>query len=171
MMNVTTVAAAYLEQDDRLALDCADGVSRLRLVLTRRITRRLLGACISLLERSSAVLAKAPPDLRSEVIGMEHLSALSQRNEPVPAPPTRDLDDLGAVLVTQIDLRATADSFILIIQSGTEPVARLASSRPVFHKTLALLDEWATHAEWNIGGRSAWLDAAAAGALPGRAIS
>ena len=170
MLDATTVSVCYLQQDDRLALDCADGTRRIRLILTRRLTRRLLNACIGLLERSSAVLAKTPAALRSEVIGMEHLSAL-KRAAPAPAPPGPALRDLGSVLVTQIDLQTAADAFSILLQSDGEPVARLALSRSILHRTVALIDEWAERAEWDIGSRTGWLTAAVTGAMPGRVAS
>jgi hypothetical protein len=163
MMEATQITISYDEIEDRIFVDTGDGRTRARLILTRRITHRLLGAFIALLERSSLAVTRAPADLRAEVIAFEHLSAISHSEEqdtpasPAPLSPATGAPD--ATVIAKVDVQVAPQSFRLLFHSSEEAVAGLTLSRPNFHKILAALDRFAAAAEWNIRGDAEWLGA------------
>jgi hypothetical protein len=171
MMEATSISISYSEADDRLFLDTGDAQSAGRLILTRRITRRLLSAFVTLLEKSSAALKRAPADLRTEVIALEH--AMSQSQEASrPAQPGRVLaKSFDPVVVAKVDVKVLPRAFRLMFYSAHEPVASLTLSRQKFHRLLAVLDQFATTAEWNIRDGAEWLDATAENVGAGRLVS
>jgi hypothetical protein len=168
MIDATSITLSYSEVEDRVFADASDGRITERLILTRRISRRLLSAFVNLLERSSATAKRAPLDMRNDVIALEHLSAVSQPPEkgapakagPNPAP----VEVRAAVVLTKVDVQVLPRAFRLVFHSAREPVASLTINRLKFHKLLAALDRFATTAEWNIRDPSEWLDADKSGA-------
>jgi len=166
MIDSTRLFVGYDENEDRIFIDFSDASAQCRLWLTRRITRRLSNALADLLERSSPTLPKTPIDLRQEVIAFEHLSAL---NRPEPASPPGEagkaMIDRGAVLLHKVDINFTQDAFRLVFHSAAEPRAGLTVGRTELHKTLALIDQCATAAEWDLGLASEWLRS------PGQTVS
>jgi hypothetical protein len=158
MLEATRIFVGYDENEDRVFIDFSDAGAQCRLWLTRRITRRLSSALAELVERSSPTLPKTPVDLRAEVIAFEHLSALS-RPEPAPtadqtAKPTTAQ---GVVLLRKVDINFNQEAFRLVFHAAAEPMAGLTIGRTELHKTLALLDQCATAAEWDLGLATEWL--------------
>lgn len=172
MMETKSISISYDEADDRLFLDASDANGSGRLILTRRITRRLLSAFVTLLEKSSVALKKAPADLRTEVIALEHLSAVSQAQDvnrsAIPGQSLRKAFD--PVVIAKVDVQMRPRAFRLVFHSAREPVASLTLSRQKFHRLLAALDQFAAAAEWNIRDGAEWLDPNQAGG-GGRLVS
>lgn len=163
MIESTRIFVGYDENEDRIFIDFSDAGSQCRLWLTRRIARRLWSAMADLLERSSPTLPKTPVDLRQEVIAMEHLSALS-RPEPADAagqaakPKAEHAKaDQDTVLLHKVDINFTQENFRLLFHSTAEPKAGLTVGRTELHKILALIDQCATAAEWDLGTATEWL--------------
>ena len=153
MLEVKRISFDYHEVEDRLHLDCGDGQTICRLLLTRRITRRLLSSFAQALVASSPAVSRAPADARREVMVLEHFASLA-----VPAPPAEPVaagaaeatSDLGQTVVWKVDVTI-------------EPVLfKLTLTRGDFHKVLAALDRVAEAADWNIRAEAGWLDGAEA---------
>ena len=172
MIETTRISVGYDENEDRIFIDCSDGKAACRLWLTRRITERLLSALVNVLERSSPRLLRTPAEMRLDVIAFEHLSAI---NRPEPAAPATGADqamiDTGAVLLHRVDVEVTPQAFRVLFHSTTEPRAGLTIDRTELHKTLALLDQCATAAEWDVGGATEWLRRADAPIAPDKFAS
>jgi hypothetical protein len=173
MMETTSISISYSEGDDRLFLDATGVQGAGRLILTRRITRRLLSAFVKLLEKSSVALTRAPADMRTEVIALEHLSAMQQPQEARgPAQSGSALPKaFDPMVVAKVDVQTLPRAFRLVFHSAQEPVASLTLNRQKFHRLLAALDRFATAAEWNIRDGAEWLDATTANAGGGRMVS
>jgi hypothetical protein len=174
MIEATTITLSYSDHEDRIFLDCNDGTYLSRLVLTRRITRRLLSAFAELLEKSSIALTKAPADLRTEVIALEHLSAINQLQPKTAKEAGQSvsvLNNLGSLLVAKVDFHVTGQSFRLIFYSTVEAIVGLTLTRTDFHKVLAMLDQRATEAHWDIQGGTQWLSGVNPIVEPGRVAS
>ena len=173
MIKATSLSISYSETEDRIVVDASDGQNTTRLILTRRITRRLLSAFAQLLERSSLAMKRAPADMRSEVIALEHLSAVAQARQPaagVPAkaarPPTS-----SPVVIAKVDVEVTQRTFRAVFHSTQEPIASLTLSRPKFHHLLATLDRFAASAEWNIRDGAEWFGTSPIEIGKGRLVS
>jgi hypothetical protein len=160
MIETTRIVVGYDENEDRIFVDCSDAEASCRLWLTRRITGRLLRAFVDLLERSNPSLLKTPADMRQDVIAFEHLSAISRPEPPPGAGAGQAVADSGAALLHRVDVDVLPEAFRLVFHAATEPKAGLTINRTEFHKTLALLDQCATAAEWDVGGATEWLRAA-----------
>ena len=160
MIESTRIFVGYDENEDRIFIDFSDAESRCRLWLTRRLTRRLWSAIIDILERSSPTVSKTPADMRKEVIAFEHLSAIS-RPEPAAADPSAqppaDKADRGAALLHKVDINFTQEAFRLVFHTAAEARAGLTVGRTELHKILALVDQCATAAEWDLGVATEWL--------------
>ena len=77
MIEVKSINFGYDAVEDRLLLDCIGGDAARTLLLTRRITRRLLHGFANALETSSPAVRRAPAEVRREVIALEHFSSLA----------------------------------------------------------------------------------------------
>ena len=172
MIEVSNITFSYSEAEDRLLLNCAGQSAAQTLLLTRRVTRRLLGGFAEALVRTSPSLVKVPADLRREVIVLEHFSSLATEvgsgNQPGPTGEATSAEELGQALVWKVDLEIQPTMFRLAFHSGERPLVTLGLTRRDFHKLLAALDRWALVAEWNIRGDAGWLnDAEAIAVSPG----
>ena len=172
MIETTRISVGYDENEDRIFVDCNDNETACRLWLTRRITQRLLGAFVDVLERSSPRLLRTPADMRQDVIAFEHLSAISRPEPVAPAAGVgQAMADAGAALLYRVDVEIMPEAFRLVFHSPTEPKAGLTINRMELHKTLALLDQCATAAEWDVGGATEWLRRADAPIAPDKFAS
>lgn len=166
MLDATTLTVGYDETEDRLLMTCrAAGGEAVTLLLTRRITRRLLAGFAGVLARSSPTLGRTPAELRAEVIVLEHLGALAGAGAVLPeagppgpeAGPAADGGRPAIKLVTKVDLQTLPDRFLLVFHDAESALVRLAARRPEFHRLLSLLDRHAAAAEWSIRGDAGWL--------------
>jgi hypothetical protein len=170
MIEARSLQFRYDEVEDRLFLDCFGDESARTLLLTRRITRRLLHVFANALANSSPVLQRVPIEARQEVIALEHFSSLAAAAPPSasgPAAPAEPLPNLGQDLVWKVDIQIEPVLFRLVLHSPDAPLASLALTRGDFHKLLAVLDHWAVDAEWNIRGDAGWLNGAQEAAISG----
>ncbi len=160
-MKVKSLTFAYDETEDRILLGCSNDSQSRRLLLTRRITRRLLSAFANVLKTSSRAVKQAPADLRREVIVLEHLASLSAEQPAaggtVGAGDPAALADLGQALVWKVDVAVEPVLFTLSFHSTTAPLAALSLNRADFHKVLAALDHCALVAEWDVHAEAGWL--------------
>ncbi|HLG87245.1 MAG TPA: hypothetical protein VKZ79_08615 [Alphaproteobacteria bacterium] len=157
MLEATRIAVGYDDNEDRIFIDFSGAERQCRLWLTRRITRRLWSAIMDILERSSPIASKTPADMRQEVIAFEHLSAISRPEPAAGAGPDAKPVERSAALLAKVDISFTAESFRLVFHAAAEPAAALTIGRAELHKVLALLDQSATAAEWDLGVATDWL--------------
>lgn len=157
MIESSRIFVGYDENEDRIFVDFSNAEGRCRLWLTRRITRRLWSAIVDILERSSPTLSKTPADMRQEVIAFEHLSALSRPEPADEGKAVKPVADHGADLLHKVDINFSRDAFRLVFHAMTEPKAGLTVGRTELHKILALVDQCATAAQWDLGIATEWL--------------
>ncbi len=169
MFEATSISMSYNEREDRIFVDARGAEGNAHLVLTRRITRGLLGTFATLLEKSSVAVSRAPADMRSDVIAVEHLSALRHAREPQSSLPDANPHLYPPILVDKVDVQVTRTSFRLMFHGSDGPVAGLSLSRSKFHRLVAAIDHLSSSAEWNIRGGIAWLEGSQAG--PTRLVS
>jgi len=77
LLSPTHLSLSYNIAEDRLIIIATgQNKARLALLLTRRLTERLINGLAALLEKSSVVAARAPAELRGDVVLLEHQVAL-----------------------------------------------------------------------------------------------
>jgi hypothetical protein len=169
-MDAKRLTLSYDETEDRIRLDCADGSQAVRLLLTRRITRQLVRGFAETLATSSAVVARAPADMRREALVIEHMSAVMAPPADTPSGgpqkrPDEGGDRLAEGLVHRVDVEVTPTIFRLLFHSAAGVPVTLSPGRGDFHRLLASLAKLAGQAGWDLGGEADWLDNAESVAL------
>jgi len=155
-----TVHVRFDAVQDRLVLLCETTAGdTLTLLLTRRITRRLLRAAAETLARSSKTAARSPVGFRTQVMAMEHLGALAGPKPSTAPPPKADTPPVeSGSLVDRVEIRPKSEQFDLWLCAGSVPLVRVPARRAELHRLLAALDRCATQAEWDIHTETGWLD-------------
>lgn len=147
-------------------------------LLTRRMTRVVLGHIAKVMERTSEAASRAPSDQRQEVLRMEHMGALSTA---APAAPGQDAasdpaeamppEPVPAFLATEVKVRVGGDGSLLLAVLGPrrpapegaapapDPVCALPLDRASAHRLLGLLNDKAEAAQWDLSAdpEGAWL--------------
>lgn len=173
MIEAKRITFGYHDVEDRLRLVCSNEEKSRCLLLTRRITRRLLSSFAKVLATSSAAAARAPAAVRQEVLVLEHFSSLHDETghgkmqdgpteTPPDAPPPPPPVDLGTAVVWKVDVTIEPRLFKLVFHSTEEALVSLTLTRGDFHKLLSLLDHLAETAEWDIAAEAGWLSGAEA---------
>jgi hypothetical protein len=175
MAGTSTIRMGYIEAEDRLLVEFIDAESKVTLLFTRRVTRRVIRGIAQLLARSSRAMAHAAVEHKTEVLVIEHQSALQSvaaagansaapSDSPVAPGPPPDL--LG-----KLDVR-TMPRFFRLSFHGCAGVSRVIDvTRPDLHRLLATLHRLARLAGWNIEGEVGWLAEAEAPIIPPAAAS
>jgi hypothetical protein len=173
------LAFAYDQREDRLLLTVATGIigpdGRIEpqqahdVLVTRRLAGRLIDGFASLLERTSAVAAKAPADMREDIILLEHQGAIAPgkpRAESAAPDPDQDQDqDHDRVpparqfsgLLDAIDIGIRPTSFELALKTGGTVVTHFAVTRVELHRILEILSRHAENAGWNLTPQASWM--------------
>ena len=157
----------FAENEDRLLLLAFDAHgAQAGLMLTRRLTARLVNGLANLLERSNVVASTAPEELKSDIILMEHQGALSQgkalaSNDGVQQGRGASAGTATAKLperpVATVNIKTNPKDFHILFQApGDAPVAT-AMNRVDLHRFLELLKRQAETAGWNLQIDAAWL--------------
>lgn len=176
MLHATSLTIGFNETEDRIVAVCRDphggGVI---LLFTRRLVRRLLPALTALLEHSSKAASKAPIDLRSEVILMEHQAALFAGKPATAGGQTTDSPATAAphgvsdarpspvnlhntlVVVSKIDVTTHETHFSLIFQDTDGPQLSMNFDRSDLHRWVDLLLRTANAADWGIDLKAGWV--------------
>ena len=130
---------AYSESEDRLTLlarDAAGGA--VHVLLTRRLTERLINGLAQLLEQSSPLAQTAPADLRSDIILMEHQDALfgegrAQAESVEAAEPATPIPLAHLVLTIDVVILPSLSRKILSVKN-------YAQAGTIFFKKIPILD-------------------------------
>lgn len=153
---------AYSEPEDRLTLlarDAAGGA--VHVLLTRRLTERLINGLAQLLEQSSPLAQTAPADLRSDIILMEHQDALfgkgrAQAESVEAAEPATPVPLTQLVLTIDVEVRPR--TFEIGMRAGETALIRLSLDRHSVHRLVEALGQRAEAAGWNLVLGAAWLE-------------
>jgi hypothetical protein len=174
---VQTIRIGYIENEDRVLVEFINPDSKATVLFTRRMMRRVIHGIASLLARSSRAMARAPVDVKLEVLIIEHQSAIqaAEANAPgaggstVPPDPVAD----GAAvpvpdpdLLIKIDIQTLQRVFHLTFAGQAGTIQVLDLSRPELHRLLASLHKLAHSAGWNIEDEVGWLKEAEAPFAP-----
>jgi hypothetical protein len=157
----------FHEAEDRLLVLAADGAGEQQgLVLTRRLTARLINGLAVILERSNVAASTAPDELRSDIVLMEHQGALAGTDAAAPAGEAQaqapTADPAGTVqinlrLVTSVDIKTNPRDFHMALKTAVgEPVA-VVLNRLDLHRLVELLKRQADTAGWNLQIEADWL--------------
>lgn len=159
-----SLTLGYNEPEDRLVLIAADAAgARLPVLMTRRLTGRLINGLASLVERSSAMASKVPAELRDDIILLEHQDAVFGQQHAAaqrqPGPGSTAGLDLSAVrLVKSVDVTVTPQAFRLLFRDAREALITLSLTRLAVHQVLETIGRQSEAAGWDITIDAAWLD-------------
>lgn len=170
LFRARSLSFAYDRAEDRLIL-IAKGQDEAQrgLLLTRRMTSLLLNGLAGLLERSSAKAARAPTEMREDVVLLEHREALEEVSAQAggklsPGPGAaramggKKTVRLDSRLVTSVDIANRPIHFEITMKAGKEALLRLDIKRKELHRMLQMISAKAEGAEWNIRIEAGWLD-------------
>lgn len=155
----------FLESEDRLLLLAANGNGAQEgLVLTRRLTARLINGLAALLERSNVAASTAPEDLKNDIVLMEHQGALagteaasSETAGKAAVMPENSMARIPQRLVNTVNIKTNPADFHIVLQApGGVPVAT-AMNRLDLHRLVELLKRKSETAGWNLQIDAAWL--------------
>lgn len=176
---MTTLVAAtdldigYDRGEDRLRLTARAGSQSVDLLVTRRLVRAVVAGLVELLMKTSAAVARAPSDARSEVLLFEHLGTLShlmaEGAAPKPANPHQPAPDAPirtASLMTKIDITSTSKDVQLRMHDESGERATIVMAREKAHQFLAVLLDKAMAAGWDLSEFS-WMDRRGQVMVPG----
>jgi hypothetical protein len=157
MTSISTLRMGYLDNDDRLLLDLVSAEGTLTLLLTRRLTRRMIAGMAQMLSEAGKAMERVPASHRTDMLIWEHLSAqqpaeagggesspLQRRPGPWP-------------LLLQIDITPHAGGYRLRYTATDGQVADLDVTRGELHRLLATMRQLARHAEWDLDAEVDWL--------------
>ena len=158
----TNLRFGYSEAEDRLTLGAADAEGQaVHVMLTRRLTERLVNGLAHLLEQSSAVAVQAPAAMRDDIILMEHQTALYGAGAPT-GEAAEQADETPALpvpqLVTALDISITPATFEIRMRSGETALIHLSLGRLQVHRLVEVLGQRAETAAWSIPVGAAWME-------------
>jgi hypothetical protein len=161
---------AYSLPEDRLVLLVVGAKGeKIALLVTRRLTGRLINGLAGILEKSSPAVSRAPAEMREDVVLLEHQEAVSGRTsqEPSASAATADSPEeagqgapsaqIKSALLTAIDVSTKPTHFELALKSGDSIVAGFNATRHELHRTLSMLKTKAQEADWNLSLEASWL--------------
>ena len=152
----TSLSLVFSPEEDRLVLLL--GSRPTGLLLTRRLTGRLVNGLASVLEQSSLPARSAPTDLRDSIISMEHQGATTAPPGAAPAPVPLE-QGLALHLVTTVNIAVQPSHFALTINATGMAPLPLSLSRGDLHRLIELFTRQADLAGWNLPIDAAWLTA------------
>ncbi len=146
----------YDAVQDRVVVIYRTTGDRRAYALTRRLVRGLLSGLVTVLMRSSDIVARASTDVRSDVLLFEHMSAMSRRAAPVgdtssgtPVPNDGKLAD-EPQLLHQIDLAIQKDQVRLTFVVSDLDRVSVVMSRDNAHQIVSMLYERTLLAQWDL---------------------
>jgi hypothetical protein len=156
---------SYSEAEDRLVLimDSREG-QRVSVLMTRRLTIRLLNALASLLERSSPMARQAPSPLRDDVVLLEHQGAIQAGARQAAVPPASAPEPppqllLAPTLLSAVDISTKPSHFSLTFRDARLTLATCDVTRAELHRVVQGLLTKVGETDWNIRVEAAWLGA------------
>lgn len=169
----TDLDIGYDQVQDRVRLVARAGSHSVDLLVTRRLVRAVVAGLVELLMKTSAAVARAPADSRSEVLLFEHLGTLSHlmaegaAPKPAAAPQTGpEAPVRSASLMTKIDITSTPKDVQLRMHDETGERATIVMAREKAHQFLAVLLDKAMAADWDLSEFS-WMDRRGQVMVPG----
>ena len=163
----TRLTILFNEQDDRLVALASDtSGAQEGLMLTRRLTARLVNGIAAILEKSNVTASKAPGELRNDIVLMEHQGAIAGVPEP-PAGgpegqpvenPTNSTVQITFRLVSTVNIKTNPMNFQMVLQAAGGGPVGVVLNRDDLHRLLELLKRLADVADWNLPIDAAWLD-------------
>lgn len=165
-----SLSFTYDPRADRilLAVTLASGDEQRRrlLLMTRRLTGRLVDGLAQLLEKTSPVAAQAPADVRDDIILFEHQDAVGSGADEQPGagqgaarplpPGSTSNAGAAAVLLDTVDVTVKPTRFDLTFKAGQDALS-ISVSRAELHRLVEVLSRQAAHAAWNLAPETAWL--------------
>ena len=148
--------------EDRLAIHAgqAGGDSAAVLMLTRRLTVKLINGFGALLQASSIFAHSAPEELVSDIILLEHQGALvdgGRDSTSLPVGTGHSSTHLAAILVTDIAVTTRPSDFMIVFLRLQRPLVQIVVSRSALHRLLDALKRHADEAGWNMPIEVNWL--------------
>lgn len=163
-LSATDLDIRYDAAEDRLILTArgGDGV-RVDLMMTRRLTRAVLGGLVDLLVRSNADAVRAESGQRHDVMLFEHLAALER--QPVVASATASSMAVSSVqdvpvpdMLRQVDISVIGVGLALsLVGSNSQRSANFRLSRDSGHRLLHALMAKCREAHWDFSEYD-WID-------------
>ena len=157
----------YHEIEDRLVMIVADrGGEAKSLLLTRRLTGRIVNALAHVLEKSSPEARNAHSGLRDDIVLLEHHDALHSQK----AGASGSASDKGqskskpsigsgpAQLVHRGRITTRPDGFTFTLMGAKQTLAAMKLSRKDLHRVLETIRRFADQADWDIKIDANWLD-------------
>ena len=163
--------------EDRVVLIASTkGHGRRGVLLTRRLTKSLLSKYAQVLEQTSETASQAAASHRNEVLQMEYIAALSQIDQEGRQSGGEGDDSQQQTSAPEAVYLATSvhfqprDGNILLAFDGVhrdasdphgntkEPALGFVMDRTTAHKVLAMLQEKAEEAGWDMPKPSGWTD-------------
>ena len=166
-----SLSLIYNQHEDRLIMTTTlSSGERRALLLTRSLTGRLVNGLAGLLKRSSKVAARAPDEMRDDLVLLEHQGAVSSLSGghsasrmTQPASGEKQLplqpETLPAILVTSISVQTRPTHFEFVFKAGKQAIARFDPNRSELHRLLRLLIRKTEEADWRLDLQSDWLEA------------
>lgn len=160
-----SLTIAFSEGEDRLILVGTDPAGAPQaMLLTRRLTARLINGIAGALERSNIVASSAPEEMRSDIVLMEHQVALAGAGQGEASPASADETpaanqdlSLTPALVTNVKLVTNPQNFELVFGPNAGAHLQLVLNRLDLHRFLEVLKRQAEHAGWNLQIDAEWL--------------
>lgn len=158
MIAPTTIRMGFLDSEDRLLVDFIFPEKSVTLLITRRITRRIIQGLAQILGSSNSKLARVPEQHKTEMLIWEHLSA----TQPGSGGGDKNADAPDRVpgpwpLLARLDIVQRTDGFHLRFEAYNGSVALLLMTREAIHRLVASLRQLARHAQWDLDSEVAWL--------------
>jgi hypothetical protein len=151
-IRLISVKVKYVAPEDRLALVGLDSAGqRLPLMLTRRLTQRLINALSDLLERTQPLEDKAGLITRGDLYTLEQSKALQELREKPQAPSTPAAGNrLPAQLIQHVDLSVNQAGTRLTFRGPGARTCVLVADRHATHGLIDLLRRKSMEAEWRL---------------------
>lgn len=146
----------YDADQDRILVIYRSAGDRRAYALTRRLVRGLLGGLVTVLMRSSDMVARASTDVRSDVLLFEHMSAMSRRptistDARAQSPtPVGNIPDEDTHLLHQVDLTVQKDQVQLTFVASDLDRVSVVMSRDNAHQIVSMLYERTLLAQWDL---------------------
>ena len=164
-----TIRIGYIEIEDRVLAEFINADRKVTYLITRRMMRRVINGIAQLLARSSRAMARAPIDVKAEVLILEHQSAVQATAASADSPgpqPAAEPPGPPPELLSKIDIETHQRLFRLTFTSHGATAQKLDLSRSELHRLLASLHKLAHSAAWNLEDEVDWLKEADAPFTP-----
>lgn len=169
-LKATSLTFTNSEPEDRLiVLASVPTRGKIGLLLTRRMTGRLINGLAGILDKSSVAAIHAPAEMRDDVILLEHQGAISDRDthqQPLDTDPDTDAAQVAqhstqiqTILIQSIDISVKPTLFEIVLKDGKlQPIVAIDIGRAELHRVLDTLTRKAAEAEWDIRIDAKWLE-------------